>query len=1398
MKKLLTLAVALVTAIGSIAAPQKVTRTDGTKVVFVNNKDDDGLKSVTPNIHYWGGSNGSTYPGPQMTKVADNLYYYQVQSSHNTVKFNNGSNTVQRLNSISSYKSWQIFCGSTCNTIMPSAMPTTIWVIGNIAGDSNWDNTKAVRMTREGNKFTAKEVSLIGQNGTSNSYFSFITDNGSSWSNKTRFGAATKDETVTIGAKHLLVPFVENYNASGCLAYKVTKAGSYNITLDLDNMTMTVVEAKEVPSVTSNFADGSTFTTESREITLTPSTNTSSWSYTLGGTTVNRTDKAPVKLTIGAGDKPGTAYNITWEAVSTDGTKASGKFSYKKVSEPVKVNASEANNFEFWDDTYTFTLTPTAGTVRWSYKIGSNPAIGTTGTTPASFELGKTGDTYDNYGTTYTVTWTATNASGDVNTGTFTFKKSLTLDNYVDGNNYYLYGDMNRWSCLGIEYRGKDQIKYHNDTNGQGRQLQAVYNGGLDQNNIHREEQYASRAEIIKNWRFEKCAAPAGQTGNNWYKFDLSKVSTLDGAHADGRLCGQFKIIQGNLYSDDGRSWGGVAGSKADNNYHADNTITTGTVYTAKHKAGQNLMLDANHINNAVLYLQPGNPSNNESSKILILGRKEDIYLYYWNQSSDIKPVQMSLGNASQYNYYFNRSSLTSGSDNFDLSKLERIDVTTLGIEVPEGCQPYAYRIKLPNSVEHRSPISFTAKIKGRKSEIENEVVCEDLWLIEGEARTIALDMSCNAEINAGPVYYNLERPVLQNGQPVGTEKLWSENAYMTYDATAQKWTGSKKVEGEWLSGSQIHFYDGYGREFTYPANGAGRFTYDCSADDDPQLHILYTHLNGTFDMDKNHGGLQIEAEYFLDDDFSTINTSYSDIQYDFKVYDEYGRDCSSQLSQEIKTAPYVQWNVKEAGWYNVRVTATDLSTGKSVSVVDRYPVFGSSHVSRPADFAPVSSKRRAADASGHTVYFRYGTQPYVYYWGITDSPSFGGTIPAMEKVEGDIYKYTFASAPEGVIFMKGSTASDGNKIVQVNKPKADKVYKADGNFLYNYNNIYIIGKGISGVNDWKEASGIEMTPENPYTLKASVTLSDKAEFRFKDNIKDWYGNYFPTTTTHTVGEKKDPRQAAVAGNTYNVDYTTGTTNNAWSVEKGGTYTVTLDLGNYKMTLTEGADVPGPDPEPEPNPYIPADLPDEADAEFLVPAIERQQGSKLTATTGIFPKDYTYSAMLTLPAGAKYDPMHTVTYSWAKFEDYTWEGSSYSDFAPAAVGSTELGTTTKDQLSDNYLIVNNTTTTHYCRNWHPAFYRVYATSSVDNGKRRVSHGAHGQVGYTRPARVARTVPMDTEGITGVENINGDNDAAVDAPVYYFDLNGRAVDARNLTPGFYIRRQGNTAAKVYVR
>ena len=55
-------------------------------------------------------------------------------------------------------------------------------------------------------------------------------------------------------------------------------------------------------------------------------------------------------------------------------------------------------------------------------------------------------------------------------------------------------------------------------------------------------------------------------------------------------------------------------------------------------------------------------------------------------------------------------------------------------------------------------------------------------------------------------------------------------------------------------------------------------------------------------------------------------------------------------------------------------------------------------------------------------------------------------------------------------------------------------------------------------------------------------------------------------------------------------------------------------------------------------------------------------------------------------------------------------------------------------------------------------------------------------------------------VTGIESVGSSSDAAEnsDAPVEYYNLQGLRVNADNLTPGIYIRRQGSVATKIAVR
>lgn len=52
----------------------------------------------------------------------------------------------------------------------------------------------------------------------------------------------------------------------------------------------------------------------------------------------------------------------------------------------------------------------------------------------------------------------------------------------------------------------------------------------------------------------------------------------------------------------------------------------------------------------------------------------------------------------------------------------------------------------------------------------------------------------------------------------------------------------------------------------------------------------------------------------------------------------------------------------------------------------------------------------------------------------------------------------------------------------------------------------------------------------------------------------------------------------------------------------------------------------------------------------------------------------------------------------------------------------------------------------------------------------------------------------TSTTSGINDINAD----LNAPVEYFNIQGMRVDADNMTPGIYVKRQGNKVSKILVK
>ncbi len=96
--------------------------------------------------------------------------------------------------------------------------------------------------------------------------------------------------------------------------------------------------------------------------------------------------------------------------------------------------------------------------------------------------------------------------------------------------------------------------------------------------------------------------------------------------------------------------------------------------------------------------------------------------------------------------------------------------------------------------------------------------------------------------------------------------------------------------------------------------------------------------------------------------------------------------------------------------------------------------------------------------------------------------------------------------------------------------------------------------------------------------------------------------------------------------------------------------------------------------------------------------------------------------------------------------------------------------------------------------YHAVDARVYPSkdgSGIEGAYLLTYKGRNGIAVYS----VAPTEWKDPN-LDGVEDIIADED--VNAPVEYFNLNGVAVSADNLTPGVYVTRQGSKASKVIVK
>ncbi len=159
---------------------------------------------------------------------------------------------------------------------------------------------------------------------------------------------------------------------------------------------------------------------------------------------------------------------------------------------------------------------------------------------------------------------------------------------------------------------------------------------------------------------------------------------------------------------------------------------------------------------------------------------------------------------------------------------------------------------------------------------------------------------------------------------------------------------------------------------------------------------------------------------------------------------------------------------------------------------------------------------------------------------------------------------------------------------------------------------------------------------------------------------------------------------------------------------------------------------------------------------------------------------------------------------------WTGEGMGMPSFAGGVAVSND-GTMIANAGYDGYIRVSGLTFNEYDE---PEFTTLYEFNMPISGTNNRSwtqinfdpaNNLHifnrlgkGYIVLAMPAAVA-TTPAKAEytinKASGIGNVNVEN---AEAPVRYFNLQGVEVQASNLTPGMYIRQQGNTSSKVVIR
>lgn len=222
----------------------------------------------TPYVWAWDANNGDancnangTWPGDAMTQK-DGKYYWEAPDGKiptHIIISNNGNEKAGGGSSAPGEGDLVFVNGATYNSDgttstggggggggdTPGTAPASLYILGNLAGGAGWGTTPGtgIAMTKNGDIFTASNVTFELASGETTCYFNLATTTASSWDDLNqsadRYGASVEGDALTVGQASTMTAYPLNVTASGCLSWTVAP-GTYQVIADFSNMTIKV------------------------------------------------------------------------------------------------------------------------------------------------------------------------------------------------------------------------------------------------------------------------------------------------------------------------------------------------------------------------------------------------------------------------------------------------------------------------------------------------------------------------------------------------------------------------------------------------------------------------------------------------------------------------------------------------------------------------------------------------------------------------------------------------------------------------------------------------------------------------------------------------------------------------------------------------------------------------------------------------------------------------------------------------------------------------------------------------------------------------------------------------------------------------------------------------------